>query len=137
MPCLLVSYDAASWTRPGDWPAAAAFEIGGSRRAAAGTRRVAGKMLLRPQPSRASRALLGLRFLVLAAGLLKLQQLTRQNAAQGRTVACLRAQLADSAKLGAARDVNACGVPDDVTVAPTPEACAGTDAAVDSMGDED
>ena len=43
-------------------------------------------MLLRPQPNRASRALLGLRFLVVAVGLLKLQQLTRQNAAQGRTV---------------------------------------------------
>ena len=82
-------------------------------------------MLLRPQPNRASRALLGLRFLVVAMGLLKLQQLTRQNAAQGRTVACLRAQLAD---LGPARDVNACGVPDDV--APSKEACAGTDDAV-------
>ena len=98
---------------------AAAFETGGPRRAAAGTRRVAGKMLLRPQPNRANRALLGLRFLVMAIALLKLQQLTRQNAAQGRTVACLRAQLADSAKLGAGtRDVNACGVPDDVTHAP-------------------
>ena len=110
----------------------AEFEIPGSRAAAAGTRRVAGRMLLRPQPNRASRALLGLRFAVVAIALLKLQQLTRQNAAQGRTVACLRAQLADSAKLGASRDIKACGVPDDVTVAPTPEACAGTDAAVDA-----
>ena len=47
-------------------------------------------------------------------------------------MACLRAQLADSAKLGASRDIKACGVPDDVTVAPTPEACAGTDPAVDA-----
>ena len=117
--------------------AAAEFEIAGPRGAAAGTRRVAGKMLLRPQPNRASRALLGLRFLVVAVGLLKLQQLTRQNAAQGRTVACLRAQLADSAKLGAARDVNACGVPDDATVAPSKEACAGTDDAATATEDTD
>ena len=72
-----------------------------------------------------SQLLLGLRFSVVAIALVKLQQLTRQNATQQRTVACLRAQLAD---LGpAARDVNACGVPDDV--APSKEACAGTDDA--------
>jgi hypothetical protein len=72
-----------------------------------------------------SQLLLGLRFAVVAIALLKLQQLTRQNATQLRTVACLRAQLAD---LGpATRDLNACGVPDDIS--PSKEACAGTDAA--------
>ena len=89
-------------------------------------------MLLRPQPNRANRALLGLRFLVIAIALLKLQQLTRQNATQLRTVACLRAQLAD---LGPARDVNACGVPDDV--APSKEACAGTDDAAIATEDDE
>ena len=54
-----------------------------------------------------SQLLLGLRFAVVAIALLKLQQLTRQNATQLRTVACLRAQLAD---LGPARDVNASSV---------------------------
>ena len=82
-----------------------------------------------------SQLLLGLRFAVVAIALLKLQQLTRQNAAQGRTVACLRAQLADSAKLGAGtRDINACGVPDDI--APSKEACAGTDDAATATEDE-
>ena len=113
----------------------AEFEIAGPRAAAAGTRRLAGNMLLRPQPNRASRALLGLRFAVVAIALLRLQQLTRQNAAQGRTVACLRAQLADSAKLGPARDVNACGVPDDVV--PSKEACAGTDDAATATEDDE
>ena len=80
-----------------------------------------------------SQLLLGLRFAVVAIALLKLQQLTRQNATQLRTVACLRAQLAD---LGpATRDVNACGVPDDI--APSKEACAGTeDAATATEEDE-
>ena len=79
-----------------------------------------------------SQLLLGLRFAVVAIALLKLQQLTRQNATQLRTVACLRAQLAD---LGPARDVNACGVPDDI--APSKEACAGTDDAATATDDDE
>ena len=95
------------------------------------------KSMGRPQQSQ---LLLALRFAVVAVALLKVQQLTRQNALQGRTVSCLRAQLNDYATRGpataqeVARHVQACGVSDDV--APSKESCAGTDAAAPAAEDD-
>lgn len=96
------------------------------------------KSMGRPQQSQ---LLLALRFAVVAVALLKVQQLTRQNALQGRTVSCLRAQLNDYATRGpataqeVARHVQACGVSDDV--APSKESCAGTDAAAPAAEDDE
>ena len=76
------------------------------------------------------RLLLGLRFAVVAAALLKLALLYAQNDRLTRSVTCLRAQLHDYAKSGPATDLKACGVSDAIDAAPSKEACAaGTDAA--------
>ena len=76
------------------------------------------------------RLLLGLRFAVVAAALLKLALLYAQNDRLTRSVTCLRAQLHDYAKSGQATDLKACGVSDAIDAAPSKEACAaGTDAA--------
>lgn len=85
---------------------------------------------------------MALRFAVVAVALLKVQQLTRQNALQRRTVSCLRAQLNDYAARGpataqeVARHVQACGVSDD-DVAPSRESCASTDAAAPAAEDDE
>ena len=82
----------------------------------------------RPRPG--GRLLLGLRFAVVAAALLKLALLYAQNDRLTRSVTCLRAQLHDYAKSGPATDLKACGVSDAIDAAPSKEACAaGTDAA--------
>ena len=81
------------------------------------------------RPRLGGRLLLGLRFAVVAAALLKLALLYAQNDRLTRSVTCLRAQLHDYTKSGPATDLKACGVSDAIDAAPSKEACAaGTDA---------